>query len=62
MKTTRVQIELPEQAMARLKSLKELTEAFSYSEVIKNALKVYEKSILEEITFFTVKPHIKEEE
>lgn len=51
MKTTRVQIELPEQARTRLKSLKELTEAVSYSEVIKNALKVYEKSILEEMTF-----------
>ena len=41
-RTTRVQLELPEPSMERLKRLKEVTEASGYSEVIRNALKTYE--------------------
>ena len=40
--TTRVQLELPPQAMERLKRMREKTEASSYSEVIRNALRVFE--------------------
>lgn len=40
--STRVQLELPEKSMARLKLLKDKTEAASYAEVIKNALRLYE--------------------
>ena len=40
--TTRVQLELPPQAMERLQRLKERTEAASYAEVIRNALRVFE--------------------
>ena len=40
--TTRVQLELPLQAMERLTRLKEKTEAASYAEVIRNALRVFE--------------------
>ncbi|HVU19331.1 MAG TPA: ribbon-helix-helix protein, CopG family [Rhizomicrobium sp.] len=40
--TTRVQLELPPQAMERLTRLKEKTEAASYAEVIRNALRVFE--------------------
>ena len=40
--TTRVQLELPPQAMDRLTRLKEKTEAASYAEVIRNALRLYE--------------------
>lgn len=40
--TTRVQLELPPQAMERLQRLKEKTEATSYAEVIRNALRVFE--------------------
>ena len=35
--TTRVQLEMPPQAMERLQRLKEKTEAASYAEVIRNA-------------------------
>lgn len=45
--TTRVQLELPEPSFARLSSLKARTEAASYSEVIKNALRLYEAMVLE---------------
>lgn len=45
MKTTRVQLELPEPSMERLKVLKDKTEAASYAEVIKNALRLYEALI-----------------
>jgi len=45
--STRVQLELPEQSMERLLSLKELTEASSYAEVIKNSLRLYEAIISE---------------
>jgi Arc/MetJ-type ribon-helix-helix transcriptional regulator len=40
--TTRVQLEMPPQAMERLTKLKERTEAASYAEVIRNALRVFE--------------------
>lgn len=40
--TTRVQLEMPPQAMARLQALKERSEAASYAEVIRNALRLYE--------------------
>ena len=40
--TTRVQLEMPPQAMERLQRLKEHTEAASYAEVIRNALRVFE--------------------
>ena len=40
--TTRVQLEMPPQAMERLQRLKERTEAASYAEVIRNALRLFE--------------------
>jgi hypothetical protein len=40
--TTRVQFELPPASMERLRKLKELTEAGSYAEVFRNALRYYE--------------------
>jgi hypothetical protein len=40
--TTRVQLEMPPQAMERLTRLKERSEAASYAEVIRNALRVFE--------------------
>ena len=40
--TTRVQLEMPPQAMERLQKLKDRTEAASYAEVIRNALRVFE--------------------
>ena len=40
--TTRVQLELPPQAMERLQRLKEKTESASYAEVIRNALRLFE--------------------
>jgi len=45
MKTKRVQVDLPEKSYKRLVSLKEKTEAASYTEVVKNALKLYENMI-----------------
>lgn len=44
---TRVQMDLPPRSMERLASLKEKTEAASYAEVIKNALRLYEALIRE---------------
>lgn len=44
-KTTRVQLELPERSYERLNVLKEKTEAASYAEVLKNALRLYENMI-----------------
>jgi hypothetical protein len=41
-KTTRVQLELPQSSYERLKQLQERTEATSYAEVIRNALRLYE--------------------
>jgi hypothetical protein len=40
--TTRVQLEMPPQAMVRLQKMKEHTEAASYAEVIRNALRLFE--------------------
>jgi|SwirhisoilCB2_FD_contig_21_26750043_length_733_multi_6_in_0_out_0_2 Arc/MetJ-type ribon-helix-helix transcriptional regulator len=45
--TTRVQLELPESSMERLRALREKTEASSYAEVIKNSLRLYEALIRE---------------
>lgn len=45
--TTRVQLEMPPQAMERLQRLKEKTEAASYAEVIRNALRVFEALVQE---------------
>ncbi|HEY1708793.1 MAG TPA: ribbon-helix-helix protein, CopG family [Rhizomicrobium sp.] len=45
--TTRVQLEMPPQAMERLSRLKEKTEAASYAEVIRNALRVFEALLQE---------------
>lgn len=46
-KTTRVQIEMPEKSFDRLNLLKEKTEATSYAEVLKNALRLYESIIMQ---------------
>ena len=46
-KTTRVQLELPESSFERLKNLRDKTEASSYAEVMKNALRLYEALIVE---------------
>jgi hypothetical protein len=43
----RVQLDLPEKSLARLQDLKLRTEATSYAEVIKNALRLYEALISE---------------
>ena len=40
--TTRVQLEMPPQAMERLQKLKDRVEAASYAEVIRNALRLFE--------------------
>lgn len=40
--TTRVQFEMPRRAMDRLRTLKDKTEAGSYAEVFRNALRYYE--------------------
>lgn len=40
--TVRVQFELPQPAIERLKALKDKTEASSYAEVVKSSLKLYE--------------------
>jgi hypothetical protein len=45
--TTRVQLEMPPQAMERLQRLKDKTEAASYAEVIRNALRVFEALVTE---------------
>jgi hypothetical protein len=43
----RVQFDLPPRAMERLNTLKRKTEATSYAEVVKNALRLYEALIEE---------------
>ena len=45
--TTRVQLEMPPQAMERLQKLKDRSEAASYAEVIRNALRLYEALVEE---------------
>jgi hypothetical protein len=44
-KTTRVQMDLPETSLQRLKVLKDKTEAASYAEVTKNAYRLYERMV-----------------
>jgi len=43
----RVQLDLSEKALGRLQDLKEKTEASSYAEVVKNALRLYEAILAE---------------
>lgn len=43
----RIQMDLPEKSLARLQELKEKTEAVSYAEVMKNALRIYDALISE---------------
>jgi hypothetical protein len=45
--STRIQIVLPAQSVLRLNSLKRMTEAASSSEVIRNAIRVYEGLVKE---------------
>jgi len=45
---TRVQLDLSPRALERLNELKEKTEAASYAEVVKNALKLYD-GLIEEV-------------
>lgn len=45
--TTRVQLEMPPRSMDRLRSLKDKTEAASYAEVLRNALRFYEFIVAE---------------
>lgn len=45
--STRVQLELPDASYQRLKKLQEKTEASSYAEVIRNALRLYEALVNE---------------
>ena len=45
---SRVQLEFPPRAMERLNTLKAKTEASSYAEVVKNALRLYEALIEED--------------
>lgn len=45
--TTRVQLEMPPRSMDRLRSLKDKTEASSYAEVLRNALRFYEFIVAE---------------
>jgi hypothetical protein len=45
--TTRVQLEMPPQAMVRLQKMKDRTEATSYAEVIRNALRLFEALVEE---------------
>lgn len=43
----RVQVDMPPRSLERLKHLQDITEATSYSEVLRNALRLYEAMILE---------------
>lgn len=43
----RVQMDMPERSVARLKALQEMTDASSYAEVVKNALRLYEALVQE---------------
>ena len=47
MRKTRVQLDLSLSAVDRLSALKAKTEAASYTEVVKNALRIYEALIEE---------------
>lgn len=46
-KTTRVQLQLSDQAMKRLKRLQELTDSPVYADVFKSSLRVFEFIVLE---------------
>jgi hypothetical protein len=48
LRKNRVQLDFPPRAMERLNTLKAKTEASSYAEVVKNALRLYEALIEEE--------------
>lgn len=43
----RVQMDMPERSFKRLNRIQEITEATSYAEVVRNALRLYESLILE---------------
>ena len=43
----RVQIDMPEASYRRLERLKDITEASSYAEVVRNSLRLYEAIISE---------------
>ncbi|MGN6154772.1 MAG: hypothetical protein ACTHN4_03455 [Sphingomicrobium sp.] len=45
--TKRVQMDLPPKSVERLKRLQEYTEAVSYAEVMRNALRLYEALVIE---------------
>jgi Arc/MetJ-type ribon-helix-helix transcriptional regulator len=45
MMTKRIQLDLSDSSVARLDALKEQTEATSYAEVVRNALRLYEWAI-----------------
>lgn len=49
-KTTRIQLELPERSFKRLQDLKDRTEAASYTEVVRDALRIYESLIAQNDT------------
>lgn len=44
----RVQMDMPPRSVERLKRLQDITEASSYAEVMKNALRLYE-ALIEEV-------------
>lgn len=46
-RTARLQLVLPEKSVDRLEALKEVTEASSYAEVIRRALRIYEGLLAE---------------
>ena len=43
----RIQLDMPERAVERLQELKAKTEAISYAEVVRNALRLYEAVVAE---------------
>jgi hypothetical protein len=45
--TKRVQMDMPEKSLERLKRLQTITEAASYAEVLRNSLRLYEALINE---------------
>ena len=46
-KSVRMTLVLPPKSSARLERLKEVTEAASYAEIIRNAIRVYEALVME---------------
>jgi hypothetical protein len=46
-KSVRLNLVLPERSASRLENLKRLTEATSYTEVIRNAIRLYEAAVME---------------